>query len=90
MQLVFEKWIEAAQIRESYQLLKTFIIAEKKVHMYQRNWLHFWKSKELNPLHTHTRDIGTAYFDAKRDIDSAYSNPDITFGAASHTERPYH
>lgn len=89
MQLVFEKCIEAAQIRKSYQLLKTFIIAEKKFictreigYIFERvkNWISY----------THTRDIGTAYCDAKRDIDSAYSNPDITIGAASHTERPYH
>lgn len=94
MQQVFEKWIEAAQIRESYQLLKTFIFAGKKKfictreigYIFERvkNWIPYTHT------HTHTRDIGTAYFDAKRDIDSAYSNPDITFGAASHTERPYH
>lgn len=37
---------------------------------------------------TEIQDTGTVYFDTNRYICLACNNPNITIGAASHTERP--
>lgn len=65
--------LTAAEINNNFQLLKDLMIADKiifSVPVKMTSLLKEQRAETLNYIH----DIGTAYYDAKREIFAIYSN----------------
>lgn len=83
VQLVFGKWLTAAEINNNFQLLKDFLNADKILSSVPGKRASFMKRADtLKDIH----DTGTPYYDANRNILPIYSNIDVSIGTASKTE----
>lgn len=82
VQLVFKKWLAAAEINGNFQLLKDLTTADKILSSVLGKMASFMKEQRADSQ-KQIYEIRTAYYDAKRDIFSIYNNPHISVGASS-------